>query len=276
MALALRLDPYLGFRFLVEIQGLIVAGFSEVGGLQAEIETFEYREGGLNDYAHHLPGPVRYPNLVNLPDDTTLITNGARDYRGRGTTDNHLARIYHPDTNTLSVAALIEALARAAGQVVQAVGEGGAHDVVAEVAAFAQRQQAEHGQRAPGRLTDEHDRGVAEAGPALAPHPRDGQRVAGVVREVPGIRLHARVRTTAEARVLAGVPYLDGILLRPHPTDLRSVLTEVIPSLADITPTPTRPALSEKLRERLAVPRRIEPDIRDHDLAFPALAKESA
>jgi phage tail-like protein len=59
VAVALRLDPYLNFRFLVEIQGLIVAGFSEVNGLQAEIETFEYREGGLNDYAHRLPGPVR-------------------------------------------------------------------------------------------------------------------------------------------------------------------------------------------------------------------------
>jgi hypothetical protein len=29
-------DPYLSFRFLVEIQGLIVGGFSEVSGLQAD------------------------------------------------------------------------------------------------------------------------------------------------------------------------------------------------------------------------------------------------
>jgi hypothetical protein len=52
-----------------------------------------------------LPEGTRYPNLVTLPDDTTLITNGARDYRGRGASDNHIARIYHPDTNTLSEAA---------------------------------------------------------------------------------------------------------------------------------------------------------------------------
>ncbi|WP_229830224.1 galactose oxidase early set domain-containing protein [Actinoplanes ianthinogenes] len=52
-----------------------------------------------------LPEGTRYPNLVTLPDDTTLITNGARDYRGRGATDNHIARIYHPDTNTLAEAA---------------------------------------------------------------------------------------------------------------------------------------------------------------------------
>jgi phage tail-like protein len=63
-AVGLRLDPYLGFRFLVEIEGLIVAGFTEVSGLSAEIEPFAYREGGLNEYQHQLPGPVTYPRLV--------------------------------------------------------------------------------------------------------------------------------------------------------------------------------------------------------------------
>jgi len=63
-ALGLRLDPYLGFRFLVEIQGLIVAGFSEVSGLSAEVEVFPYREGGLNEFQHQLPGPTTFPRLV--------------------------------------------------------------------------------------------------------------------------------------------------------------------------------------------------------------------
>ena len=62
--LGARLDPYLGFRFLVEIEGLIVAGFSEVSGLAAEVETFPYREGGLNDFRHELPGPASFPRLV--------------------------------------------------------------------------------------------------------------------------------------------------------------------------------------------------------------------
>lgn len=58
-------DPYLSFNFLVEIQGLVVGGFSDVSGLQAEIEVHDYREGGVNDYIHRLAGPVRYPsNLV--------------------------------------------------------------------------------------------------------------------------------------------------------------------------------------------------------------------
>ena len=35
------LNPYTAFNFLVEIQGLVVGGFSEVSGLQAETETEE-------------------------------------------------------------------------------------------------------------------------------------------------------------------------------------------------------------------------------------------
>jgi phage tail-like protein len=63
--LGIRNDPYLGFNYFVEIEGLIVGGFTEVTGLQIETEVQEYREGGLNDYVHKLPGATRYPsNLV--------------------------------------------------------------------------------------------------------------------------------------------------------------------------------------------------------------------
>jgi phage tail-like protein len=59
-----RLDPYLGFNFLVEIESLVVGGFSEVGGLSVETETMQYREGGQNAYMHVLAGPTKYPSLV--------------------------------------------------------------------------------------------------------------------------------------------------------------------------------------------------------------------
>jgi hypothetical protein len=52
-----------------------------------------------------LPAGTRYPSLVTLPDDTTLITGGSQYYRGLNASDNHTARIFHPDTDTLSVAA---------------------------------------------------------------------------------------------------------------------------------------------------------------------------
>jgi phage tail-like protein len=62
--LGVRLDPYQVHHFLVEIDGLLAGSFSECSGLQVETETFEYREGGLNEYAHHFTGPTKYPPLV--------------------------------------------------------------------------------------------------------------------------------------------------------------------------------------------------------------------
>ena len=65
MALSIRHDPYLSFNFAVELYGLVRGGFTEVSGLQLEVETHEYREGGLNAFVHKLAGPVSYPsNLV--------------------------------------------------------------------------------------------------------------------------------------------------------------------------------------------------------------------
>lgn len=61
-----RIDPYLGFNFLVEIGSLVVGGFSEVTGLQAEVQTEDYREGGVNEYAHKLAGPTNYPANLSL------------------------------------------------------------------------------------------------------------------------------------------------------------------------------------------------------------------
>ena len=54
---------YSGFRFLVEIQGKIVDGFSEVSGLQAETEVETIEEGGINDYVHRLP-KTKYSNVT--------------------------------------------------------------------------------------------------------------------------------------------------------------------------------------------------------------------
>jgi phage tail-like protein len=57
-------DPYLGYRFQVEIGNLITAGFSEVSGFSVETETQEYREGGLNEYVHLFPKGTKYQHLV--------------------------------------------------------------------------------------------------------------------------------------------------------------------------------------------------------------------
>jgi phage tail-like protein len=58
--------PYTAFRFLVEIKGIIVGGFTEVTGLDMEMELESYREGGENGFIHQLPGAMRYPSHLVL------------------------------------------------------------------------------------------------------------------------------------------------------------------------------------------------------------------
>lgn len=53
-----------GFRFGVEIGGLVVGWFAECGGLSIEREILPYQEGGLNAYAHQLPGRVRSADIT--------------------------------------------------------------------------------------------------------------------------------------------------------------------------------------------------------------------
>jgi phage tail-like protein len=62
--LGVRLDPYQVFNFMVEIEGILAGGFSECSGLAVETEYLDYREGGVNEYVHRLPGPTKYPPLV--------------------------------------------------------------------------------------------------------------------------------------------------------------------------------------------------------------------
>ncbi len=69
----IRNDPYAAFNFLVEIEGLIIGGFTEVSGLQVETAVEEYQEGGQNEYVHKLPGPTKYPSNLILKRGLTDI-----------------------------------------------------------------------------------------------------------------------------------------------------------------------------------------------------------
>ena len=64
MSASRRQDPYLGFRFRVELGSRFVAGFSEVSGLEIQMEPEEYEEGGLNSHTHRLPTRYSQPNVV--------------------------------------------------------------------------------------------------------------------------------------------------------------------------------------------------------------------
>ena len=51
-----KMDPHLGFRFGVVIEGIPQGIFTECTLPNIEWETQEIKEGGLNTYTHQLPG----------------------------------------------------------------------------------------------------------------------------------------------------------------------------------------------------------------------------
>lgn len=59
-----RIDPYKNFRFLVEIDGIVQAGFSDCSGFGSNIEVIEYREGGESATVRKLAGKVSYPDIT--------------------------------------------------------------------------------------------------------------------------------------------------------------------------------------------------------------------
>ncbi len=58
-----RKDPYRNCNFLVEIDGITQAGFSDCSGLGSSNDPIEYREGGDNTTMRKLPGMTKYTNI---------------------------------------------------------------------------------------------------------------------------------------------------------------------------------------------------------------------
>ncbi len=57
-------DPAIAIRFVIEIDKKAVGYFTDVSGLQAEIEVTTYQEGGENSYEHKLPGRAKFSNVT--------------------------------------------------------------------------------------------------------------------------------------------------------------------------------------------------------------------
>jgi phage tail-like protein len=75
MATGQRVDPYLNFNFLVEIDGISRAAFHEASGFDSTIDVVEHREGGENTTLRKLPGMTKYSNIVlkrGVTDDVEL------------------------------------------------------------------------------------------------------------------------------------------------------------------------------------------------------------
>ena len=91
MATNTRKDPYRGFNFLVEIEGIQPMGFMEVSGLSAEGDPIEYREGSdVPMHVRKLVGLRKFSNITlkrgYVKDDSfwrwfANIANGQPDRR---------------------------------------------------------------------------------------------------------------------------------------------------------------------------------------------------
>ena len=63
--MAARKDPYLGYNFKLEIQGVFSGGFRECTGLDTTSDPVDYREGDDKVFTNwKLPGLVKYANIV--------------------------------------------------------------------------------------------------------------------------------------------------------------------------------------------------------------------
>ena len=58
-----RVDPFRNFNFLVELDGIAQASFTECSGLSTTTEVIENREGGDNTTVRKLPGKTAYDNI---------------------------------------------------------------------------------------------------------------------------------------------------------------------------------------------------------------------
>ncbi|MBD3620240.1 MAG: phage tail protein [Gammaproteobacteria bacterium] len=57
-------ETYRAYNFVLKIQDQDAGYFTEVSGLNVEIETIEYREGGAGPAVRKLPGRVKYGDVT--------------------------------------------------------------------------------------------------------------------------------------------------------------------------------------------------------------------
>jgi phage tail-like protein len=59
-----RIDPYVNFNFLVELDGVAQASFMECSGIESVTEVVETREGGHNTTIRKSPGKTTYSDIT--------------------------------------------------------------------------------------------------------------------------------------------------------------------------------------------------------------------
>ena len=78
MTTSQTVQPISTYNFVLTAPGLDTIGaFTQCTGLWLARDVLEYREGGMNDVVHRLPGKLTYPNLIlsrGLTNQDALLT----------------------------------------------------------------------------------------------------------------------------------------------------------------------------------------------------------
>lgn len=88
-------DPIKAFRYRVEVDGFVRAGFSNCTGLSKEYAIAEYREGGMNETAQKSTGLVSFPD-VTLTRGQIVNTLGENDIIDWDAQQHDLGALGHP------------------------------------------------------------------------------------------------------------------------------------------------------------------------------------
>ena len=75
LAADLLSDPFINYRYRIEIEGMEMMGFSKVSEFSNETEIKTFKEGGLNNHVHKLTDGTSYANITfehGLSLDNTL------------------------------------------------------------------------------------------------------------------------------------------------------------------------------------------------------------
>ena len=59
-----RTDPFAGYRFRIEVDGVISGGFTDVSGIELSTDVETVKEGGVNFYEHKLPKGSKFSDIT--------------------------------------------------------------------------------------------------------------------------------------------------------------------------------------------------------------------
>lgn len=57
-------DPYRQYNFKLDVGNGVEGHFTECSGLSVKVQTISYREGGVGQIVHKMPGPIEYADVT--------------------------------------------------------------------------------------------------------------------------------------------------------------------------------------------------------------------